>query len=60
MIENTINNQTHLFSEVEKSQRIYQPINGKPVVLVVEGNPDNMTTVKALRSYRETFLSHGF
>lgn len=34
--------------EVNKPQRKSQPIEGKPVVLVVEDNPDNMMTVKAL------------
>jgi signal transduction histidine kinase/CheY-like chemotaxis protein len=32
----------------EKPVRELQPIEGKPIVLVVEDNPDNMTTVKAL------------
>ena len=36
--------------EVEKQKQYYNPINGKPVVLVVEDNKDNMTTVKALLS----------
>jgi PAS domain S-box-containing protein len=30
------------------SKHRFQPIDGKPVVLVVEDNPDNMTTVKAI------------
>lgn len=33
---------------IKKSQRIAQTSKGKPVVLVVEDNPDNMVTVKAL------------
>ncbi len=34
--------------EVEKPKQYYNPIKGKPVVLVVEDNKDNMTTVRAL------------
>jgi len=36
--------------EVERTPRKIQPIDGKPVVLAVEDNPDNMLTVKALLS----------
>ncbi|UWG96569.1 response regulator [Dehalobacter sp. DCM] len=34
--------------EEEKTRREGRPIQGKPVVLVVEDNPDNMLSVKAL------------
>ncbi|NVN93919.1 MAG: response regulator [Bacteroidetes bacterium] len=34
--------------EIEKPKRKLQSIEGKPLVLVVEDNPDNMITVKAL------------
>jgi len=37
-----------LLGEVKKPRRERQPIEGKPTVLVVEDNPDNMITVKAL------------
>ncbi len=38
-----------VFTEIEKQpKRVLQIIKGKPVVLVVEDNPDNMITVKAL------------
>lgn len=42
--------------EVEKPQRKTLPIDGKPVVLAVEDNPDNMLTVKALLSSSFTIL----
>lgn len=32
----------------EAKKRVVQPIEGKPKVLIVEDNPDNMTTVKAV------------
>ena len=35
-------------SETANPQRVLQSIKGKPVVLAVEDNPDNMITVKAL------------
>ncbi len=34
--------------EAEKADRKFQTIEGKPLVLAVEDNPDNMLTVKAL------------
>jgi PAS domain S-box-containing protein len=34
--------------EIDIPQRLLQTIEGKPVVLVVEDNPDNMITVKAI------------
>jgi CheY-like chemotaxis protein len=34
--------------ETENPKPVFQAIEGKPVVLVVEDNPDNMVTVKAL------------
>jgi len=40
--------------EESKPIRHLQVIEGKPVVLVVEDNPDNMTTVKALLSDKYT------
>jgi CheY-like chemotaxis protein len=40
----------------EKSPPRNQTIKGKPVVLVVEDNPDNMITVKALLSDHHTVL----
>ncbi|MHB1484482.1 MAG: response regulator [Saccharofermentanales bacterium] len=40
----------------EMPQRKLQLIEGKPVVLVVEDNPDNMITVKALLSDHHTVL----
>ncbi|NOU15995.1 MAG: response regulator [Bacteroidales bacterium] len=42
--------------EVEKTQRKIQPIKGKPIVLAVEDNPDNMLTVKALLSSKYTVI----
>jgi signal transduction histidine kinase/CheY-like chemotaxis protein len=48
-----------LFPKTEKAkepQRNPQPIEGKPVVLVVEDNPDNMITVKALLTDQYTVL----
>ncbi len=48
-----------LFPEVVKAkqpQRKQQQIEGKPVVLVVEDNPDNMITVKALLEDHYTVL----
>jgi signal transduction histidine kinase/CheY-like chemotaxis protein len=35
-------------AEVEKPVKKKQPVTGKPTVLVVEDNPDNMITVKAV------------
>lgn len=34
--------------KIAKSKRVLQDIKGKPVILVVEDNPDNMITVKAM------------
>jgi len=52
---NRINLQTSVFNilypedvEVKEVQKVSLPIGSKPVVLVVEDNPDNMITVKAL------------
>lgn len=48
-LQNAVSNM--LFPEpivVEQPKWVPQPIEGKPVVLVVEDNPDNMITVKAL------------
>ena len=39
-----------------KSERILQNIKGKAVVLIVEDNPDNMITVKALLSNNYTII----
>jgi len=60
MIEKAIKYQNSLFSELEKSQGKCKLINRNPVLLVVEGNPDNMTTVKAQLFDRESILTHGF
>jgi len=40
----------------EQSQRELQTIEGKPVVLVVEDNPDNMTTAKAILTGNYTVI----
>jgi|GEM_PF-4423714 len=42
--------------EAVKPQRKPQPIEGNPVVLVVEDNPDNMITMKALLTGHYTVL----
>lgn len=42
--------------EPVQPKREIQPIDGKPLVLVVEDNPDNMTTVKALLDGNYTIL----
>ena len=42
--------------ELEKPRRELQTIEGKPVVLVVEDNADNMTTVKAILADNYTVL----
>ncbi|MBN2882392.1 MAG: response regulator, partial [Clostridia bacterium] len=42
--------------QVKQPKRKAQPISGKPVVLVVEDNPDNMITVKALLADQYTVL----
>ena len=42
--------------EPEKPEREIQPIHGKPIVLVVEDNPDNMITVKAILSDNFTII----
>ncbi|WP_378953052.1 response regulator [Pelosinus sp. sgz500959] len=50
-LQNAINSM--LFSEtveIKVEKRDKKPVIGKPVVLVVEDNPDNMITVKALLS----------
>ena len=43
-------------SEIRNPQRELQPIEGKPVVLVVEDNPDNMITAKALLAGKFTII----
>ncbi|MFA7229950.1 MAG: response regulator [Victivallaceae bacterium] len=45
-----------VFPQREKPLFIPQVIEGKPVVLVVEDNPDNMTTVKALLGENYTIV----
>lgn len=42
--------------EAEKPQRKPHPIEGKPVILVVEDNPDNLLTLKALLNGPYTVL----
>jgi CheY-like chemotaxis protein len=42
--------------EVISPKRKSRPVEGRPVVLVVEENPDNMITVKALLSDRHIVL----
>jgi CheY-like chemotaxis protein len=42
--------------EVEKTKREIKPIIGKPCVLIVEDNPDNMITVKALLGDNYTII----
>ncbi|NVO09164.1 MAG: response regulator [Bacteroidales bacterium] len=42
--------------ETAKPQRKVSPIEGKPIVLVVEDNPDNMLTVKVLLSSKYTII----
>ena len=43
-------------SEPEQPRREFQTIVGNPVVLVVEDNPDNMTTAKAILADKYTVL----
>ena len=43
-------------TEVEKPSREIRQINGKPVILIVEDNPDNMTTAKAVLENNFTIL----
>lgn len=43
-------------TETKKTRQELQTIEGKPVVLVVEDNPDNMITVKALLADRYTVI----
>lgn len=47
---------TNRFEETEKPQRQIQTISGKPVVLVVEDNLDNMLTVKAIINDKYTVI----
>lgn len=48
-LQQAVVNMLHHNKDKEKQPTIkYQDIHDKPVVLVVEDNPDNMTTVKAL------------
>jgi len=42
--------------KIEKPKRGIQNIKGKPVVLVVEDNPDNMLTVKAMLENKFTII----
>ncbi len=42
--------------ETAKLQRKILPIEGKPIILAVEDNPDNMLTVKALLSSKYTVI----
>ncbi|PKM95238.1 MAG: hybrid sensor histidine kinase/response regulator [Firmicutes bacterium HGW-Firmicutes-1] len=42
--------------ETKLQQRDMKPIKGKPVVLIVEDNPDNMITAKALLSNHYTVI----
>ena len=42
--------------EVEKPSREIQQIDGKPVILIIEDNPDNMTTAKAVLENNFTIL----
>jgi len=32
----------------DKIERLFKPVSGQPVILIVEDNPDNMTTIKSL------------
>jgi len=47
---------TNHIEEAEKPQRLQQTISGKPVVLVVEDNLDNMLTVKAILEDKYTVI----
>jgi len=47
---------TNHIEEAEKPQRQIQTISGKPVVLVVEDNLDNMLTVKAILNDKYTVI----
>jgi signal transduction histidine kinase/DNA-binding response OmpR family regulator/HAMP domain-containing protein len=47
---------TNHIEEAEKPVRSMQAISGKPVVLVVEDNPDNMLTVKAIMEDKYTVI----
>ena len=42
--------------EIEKTKKELQKIEGKPVILIVEDNPDNMLTVKAVLEDKYTLL----
>jgi signal transduction histidine kinase/CheY-like chemotaxis protein/HAMP domain-containing protein len=47
---------TNHIEEAEQPRRHLQTISGKPVVLVVEDNPDNMLTVKAILEDKYTVI----
>ncbi len=47
---------TNHIEEAKKPVRSMQAISGKPVVLVVEDNPDNMLTVKAIMEDKYTVI----
>ena len=42
--------------EEKKQQKVIQKIEGKPVILIVEDNPDNMITAKAILEDKYTIL----
>lgn len=54
-IANMVNTQVDVFPKTEET-KVFQEITGKPIVLVVEDNVDNMITVKAILGNNYTVI----